>query len=1794
MEGILNVQLDLHQSIKRGFTNYKKSPKDRITLEYIEARLENLETVWDSFKKNHARLYEISLMSDLLKTGYVNKEIYDETEESYISYKASLKVDVKKYSPSQEKESKSKDINVSNGASSVVRLPKITIPTFSGNYLEWTTFRDLFVSLVHNNGTLDNVQKLHYLKTHLTGEAAQLVKHMPITDTNYAECWLLLNQRYNNKKYLANCILKRLFGQKRLAIESASGMKEMIDTTMDCMSALKNIGVEVTTWDVIVIHIVTFKLDLETRKQWELHTSNDVNELPTLQQFKEFMECRFRALEFIDTRKSLGPPSSSKTKAFLATDTSLRCEFCAESHKLCFCKKFAQQTCTQRRDFVTENSICYNCLGSNHSVNNCRCPTNCKICKKRHHSLLHEIGNSRVTPSATERNSMEGTSSSTSATPIVSCMSTQRIARVGSVLLATALVKIETSMTSSNQQVVRALVDQGSEACFITEAAVQLLRLKKIPAKGTITGLGGNQPVIAKSVVTLNLKSLKDPNFHLQVEAYVLKNITSYLPEQDISTEAIDWIGHDLILADPQFALSNKVDLLLGANVYSKILLEGIKRSPAGGLIAQNTLLGWILSGTVENNSEKVSSFNIKVMHTQIKEDDALKRFWEIEEQAKDAKKLWTEEEQKCEDIFLRTTKRTKEGIYIVKLPFRDNEPQCIGGNSRQIAVAKFKSLEKRLEKDEELQNEYKKVIKEYLELGHMRLIEDKGEERNNAVYLPHHAVVRKDKTTSKVRVVFNASSKNNFQVSLNDTLMIGPKLQADLRHLVLRWRLHPIALVADIVKMYRMVRIAEEDAVYQRIVWRDQPEKEIQDYELMTVTFGTSSAPFLAVRALHQVSIDEGVEFPLAAPKVVQSFYMDDLMTGCSNVQEGVNIYKQITELLEKGGFTLQKWNSNNLELLSEINKDMGKQDKRDKENKKDNTGIQDNQEGKINKGDIGINQSSNKDKLQKYNLPVKEDNYLRKEQNKQEKDNLYNQREKEVQQEKENLKDKRDIEIKDENTTKILGLTWDRSEDQFQYTVNLPSATTEPETKRSIISLIAKLYDPLGWIAPTIIQAKIFIQKLWLSGTNWDEPVSSELRKEWSTYHNQLSNLTAVRVPRWLSTSGNDVLMELHGFSDASKLAYAAVVYLRVVDSTGNTRVSLVTARTRVAPIKQVSIPRLELCGAVLLSQLLTEVAEVLDIQKKDIRAWTDSTVVLAWLNSHPSKWKTFVANRTSAILTTLESSQWYHITSKLNPADCASRGIEPESLATNELWFKGPSFLREQSISYKRLTNLKVNLEEAVSAHVTSVMEDNIIERFSSLQRLLRVVAYCRRFYKREIIQTNYLTRKELDKAMIICVKIVQKEEFNTEYLQLQSKRELKCKTSRLRALCPYLDEEGMMRVSGRLQKSQLPAGTKHPIILPHSSHLTKLVVAHAHHITLHGGIQLMVNYLRATYWIIGVKNLVKHHIRKCVTCVRQRATFKTPLMGSLPSVRCTPAKAFLNSGVDYAGPIKIRTSKGRGNRSYKGYICIFVCMVTRAVHLEVVSDMTSQAFLAAFRRFVSRRGHCAQLWSDNGTTFVGAARELKELRAIQNNVASILENQGTEFHFIPPHSPNWGGLWEAAVKSTKFHLRRVIGEATLTFEEISTLLTQVEACLNSRPMTVDNSDPGEPLPLTPGHFLIGGPLLGIPEVNYLESSINSLSRWQLIQRMLQGFWRRWSQEYLSKLMNRYKWSHHTPEPNVGDVVLIKEDDLPPTRWLMGRIVEKHPGTDNITRVVTIRVKNTTIKRPVSKLCVLPVHE
>ncbi|XP_048482282.1 uncharacterized protein LOC119693509 [Plutella xylostella] len=1721
MEELIDQQEDTAILIQKAQTNFKKAPKARLTLGYLKVRIQCIDEYWDTFKNTHTSLLKATKREERACLPYFMNESYSECEDNYLSLKSDMQ-DLINILTSTETSNISMTSEHSRiqgaGASVDVRLPRIDLPKFSGNYEDWQSFEDTFYSLIHNNTALSSVQKLHYLKACLTGEASATLKYYQVTESNYAPALETLKKRYSHKRLIVNTILKRLFMQRKVQAQSPTQLKVFLDITRECLSGLKNLNITTSTWDPVLLFISTQKLDTETHKEWEEHVSSSsssasLDELPTFKEFLTFLEGRIHTLEL-----TVAIPKPIKERTFHVASTEDKiCVFCnKENHTLSHCREFAKLTPTNRSEFVRDKGLCYNCLLPGHPVFYCKLQTSCRICRKRHHSLLHERVKQDVTGNKEQINATEAAlyTDVEDEDNILEdkehevAISSHFVSKKSTALLATALVPVRNE--AGQTTVLRALIDQGSQATLISERATQLLKPKRTQVQGTVKGVGSTTTQI-NHAVQIELRSRTENNFNINVRAYVMAtSVTSQLPNKPIPCETWKHL-EGITLADPSFNKPGRIDMLLGVEVYAKILKNDVIKGPPGSPIAQNTSLGWILFGNVDVQKENEQLISLHCLDVDM--DDMLKSMWELDE---NKQRTLTADERLCEEIYRTTHSRDKEGRYIVKLPMKYKEPRATQGETRNIALKRLQQMERRFERNSELHQEYRKVMEEYIELNHMEEVPQRDMDKP-AVYLPHHAVVKAEKDTSKTRIVFDASCKGTNNVSLNDDLLVGPPLQEDLRNLIIRWRMKPICLVADVQKMYREVKVTEEDADYQRILWRSNSLDEAKDYRLLRVTFGTSSAPFLAVRTLMQIAEDEGKDFPAEAKTIKEDFFVDDLISGRDNVEEALHAAITITEILQRAGFILKKWSSNSEELLNQLRPQQ-------------------------------INSETN-------------------------------------------------IDIKTEGTIKALGLTWNRIKDVLTYQLHL-LPPPETITKRKILAEAHRLFDPLGFLAPAIIPVKIVMQKLWRDGVSWDEEVEPERKREWLMIRESLEYVKEVEIERWQHTC--EAVAEnttVHGFCDASNKAYAAVAYMRVETAEGNYETSIIAAKSRVAPVKPVSLPRLELCGAVLLSRLLKQVQEATRIPSSRIFAWTDSEIVLSWLFGDPARWNVFVSNRVVEILDNTGNQRWHHVTSENNPADVASRGLMLTELVSNTLWWKGPVWLRKKEIQF---TRPKTQTEEQRKIHATQEMDviPNF-EEYDTLQELIRVVTYARRFlnFKRHNDTEKSFTTEELEETLRKIISTVQKIEFTREIDALKENKPVHT-TSALRSLTPYLDTENLLRVGGRLRNADIPENTKHPIILGHKNTLVPLLVADAHIKTMHGGIQLMMAYLRARYWIIRVKSIVKLHIHKCLACAKERAAQRTQIMGDLPRARVTPTRPFLHAGVDFAGPLNVSMAKGRGTKCFKAYICIFICMSTKAIHLELVGDLTADAFLGAYRRYVARRGKCSHLWSDHGTNFVAANKELTKLWKEANlempdHVKDMLIEEGTQWHFIPPYSPNFGGLWEAGVKSVKYHLKRTLNH-NLTFEDMSTTLCQIEACLNSRPLCpIDTVDVDNIEVLTPGHFLIGEAPINVPEPDLCDTNLNRLTRWQLTQRLVQHFWHRWQAEYLTRLQNRPKWQRRSTEYEVGDIVLLKEESLPPAKWALARVVQKHPGQDGACRVYSVKCRGKVIVRSVTKLCELPVN-
>lgn len=1571
-----------------------------------------------------------------------------------------------------------------------LKLPTIHLPKFSGLFTNWLEFKDVFVSLIHDNTSVSSIQKFHYLRASLEGTAAQVVKSFEFSAVNYESAWKLLCERYDNNNLLIHNHIKAIFNIPNVNKESSASFRQMVDELSKHLRSLETLQTKEETFETMIIYVLTNKLDLKSTKDWE---EKKQGEVPSLVDFKDFLKNKADLLETLEARTAKGidynyqkqaKPIIKHHKTFTATIST--CNYCKKEHSIYQCKDFLDMSVEDRLDQVRRLGLCFNCLRTKHTNKQCLSGP-CRKCRSKHNTLLHIETKRQEAPVTTAPETFNA-----------SCQIQ------GSVLLATAQVIVLDKNQKPHK--CRAMLDCGSQSHFITTKLCRQLGLDQLPTNISVVGLNHVSSKI-RFECQATIKS-RTSNFRTEISCFVIDTISEgQAHEVDVS---LFQLPSNITLADPQFGQLAEIDILLGGALFWSILRDGKISLGKSRPLLQNTALGWVVAGSLQfpTSASKSECYFTKALDIQ----KQLQQFWEIEEYPTAIPSI---EHSQCEQLFTKTTVRNEEGRFVVGIPFKQ-EPEVLG-DSKQLAMKRFLSLEKRLLKNPQLRSSYNNFMTEYEQLGHMS--SSASSEANVSCYLPHHGVLKEDSLTTKLRVVFDGSAPTDNGISLNDIQHTGPNLQQDLISILIRFRMHNYVFTADIAKMYRQIEVRKEDKALQKILWRADPSDDIREYELQTVTYGTRSAPFLAMRCIKQLANDNSEIYPQASEIIERDFYMDDVMSGAQTPEQAASLCEHLTTILNSAGFELRKWSSNDIRVLKKIDP---------------------------NKHTFNLQQFA-------------------------------------------------------EEKCKTLGLQWSCNSDTLSYKIN--DTFHNHVTKRTILSEISQVFDPLGLLAPCIIRIKILLQKLWALKLNWDDDVPQPLRLQWLAMRKELAYLNNLSIKRH-TLCMDPAEITLHGFCDSSQAAYGACIYTRSVSQQGVVEVHLICAKTKVAPLKTLSIPRLELCGALMLARLMNTVKESLPFQPT-CYCWTDSQVVLAWLKVSSGTLQTFVANRVSEIQQLTCVEQWNYVNTKENSADILSRGIQAQQLDSQETWWSGPRWLRDPTCSINYSCDLSsVELPEVKKLTRTYVIQEepdySIFEKYSSFRKLTRIIAFCLRFVNNckptNTRKTGAVTSHELQLATKKLIKLAQQQIFSKE-ISLLSGASAQHYKGKLQGLHPFIDNEGILRVGGRLHGSQLGYETKHPAILTAKHILSTIIFQDMHIELLHSGPQMLLFTARERYWVIGGGNLAKKIVRSCVRCFKTRPTGITPLMGRLPAHRVTPAMPFTITGSDFAGPFLLREKLGRGLKKFKCYICVFVCMTTKAIHLEPVTDLTADSFIAVLKRFVARRGIPSHLYSDNGTTYVRASKDLAQLGnfLIESNdqLKDDAAQMGITWNFIPPLSPNFGGLWEAAVKSTKFHLKRILMNECLTFEQFLTLLVTIEGILNSRPLCPMSSNPNDYRSLTPAHFLIGRPVTSIPETNLETVKQNRLTLHQHIQQLKQAFWKRWSKEYLTHLQVRTKWTRNTAAIPEGSLVLLRDNNLPPSQWRLGRITEKHPGPDGITRVVTIRTSSGTFQRAISKVCPLPLE-
>ncbi|XP_037394566.1 uncharacterized protein LOC119263501 [Pygocentrus nattereri] len=799
-------------------------------------------------------------------------------------------------------------------------------------------------------------------------------------------------------------------------------------------------------------------------------------------------------------------------------------------------------------------------------------------------------------------------------------------------------------------------------------------------------------------------------------------------------------------------------------------------------------------------------------------------------------------------------------------------------------------------------------------------------------------------------------------------------------------------------------------------------------------------------------------------------------------------------------------------------------------------------------------------------------------------------------------------DLNHDDLPVQRVLGIRWNTESDSFSFKVILDE---KPATRRGILSIVASLYDPLGFLAPFILEGKRVLQEMCQRGTGWDEPLPKDLKSRWEIWMKDLENLEKIEIPRCFIPVGFGEVQraELHHFSDASSQGYGQCSYIRLV-SEEKVHCSLVMGKARVAPTKLVTIPRLELTAAVTSAAVSNMLREELEFKIDEEYYWTDSQVVLGYINNEARRFHVFVANRVQRIRETTDTRQWHYIDTEENPADHASRGLKVADLI-NSNWFPGPKFLWEREIAKNQVTSEllvgdpEVRVTQVLKTEATRQFDiQNHLSRFSKWTTAVNVIARIQRLAKR-IKTTEPLNVEERRQAVLIIIKLAQQDAFREELNILNQKSGKLPHNHQLYQLDPFL-HDGIMRVGGRLRKSSEPLELRHPVILPKNSTVTNLIIAYHHNKVQHQGRGQTLNELRANgYWVVGGSKAVAQYIRQCVRCRRVRAPLEEQRMADLPSDRVDPAPPFTYCGMDCFGPFHTK----QGRKEQKRYGLLFTCLCSRAVHIEMLEDMTTDAFINALRCFIAIRGTVRHIRSDQGTNFIGAKNEMaKALRELsKERVAAYLADNQCDFQMNTPHSSHTGGVWERQIRTVRSVLSTVLADSAGRLDDTSlrTFFYEAMSIVNNRPLTVDNiSDPTSLEPLTPNHLITMKSSVPLsPPGRFIREDLYAKKRWRRVQYLSEQFWHRWRKEYLSNIALRQQW--HAPRRNVavGDIVILKEEDVPRNEWKLAKVVEALEDDDGLVRKVTVQIgerklekkgerlnQPSIVQRPIQKLVVL----
>lgn len=1725
-------------SVKGRLTKFKKHLDVVCSSKLSKMQVKELEISIDKIRAMSSKFDELQAQIEVINCDNMDSEIdeRDEIEQIFISHLAIAEEQLDKYKATPHHSDSHNLSQCHHDQTSQChhidfKLPQIQITKFNGEYFRWLEFRDTYLSLIHNNERIKPIHKFHYLVSYLENEAARIISNLEICAVNYETAWQLLCDRYDNKRQLINQHLNSLLyfkpTEQQNKRETGKSLRFLVDHVTKNLRALSSLAKQDELLDMIIIKMLIPKLDNHTAMKWEEHR-NCLSDLPTLKDFNKFLNDRADVLETLSQNKS---DTLETTQPRQNNKNNSR-----------ITKSFSSTV--QNTGSVTRH--CVACKGD-HWIYDCPTFLAKSVQERRDEAFkLHLCSNClRIGHHARD-------------CKLGPCRQCKR--RHNSLL---HLPNSNNSSTSNSSTV------------------------------------SGNSPNSDRGFSEISVNNSTSDNF---VQNYILLstamvNVINPQTNKQFRVRALLDCGSQSSFISQ--SLMNKLSLQVCAiNTINVIgignnLAEHVNKSCIAGLnsvdneysVVQSFYVLNQLTGAIPKQSIDISQLNIprdiQLADPNFNQPSAIDiligadLFWDLlgcdqlalghnMPKLRSSKLGWLVAGPISKGFRNRSSPKT------IPCHVSINDSDECNNSDINSQLTKFWELEQ--VPDKQYFSKIEQACEDHFYRNTYRLESGRFCVRLPLIDTPD--CLGDSYAMAKTRLLYlEKRFRKNPELRLQYSNFIQEYL--DLGHLEECPIVHP---VPSYYLCHHAVFKQNSETTKTRVVFdgsaRTSSGFSLNDLQMVGPNVQDSIFSILIRARQYRYILTADIEKFFRMVELDERDRNFQLILWRSHESNPIKTLrlKTVTYGLASATYLSTK-------CLSVLAEDCD--DQLISNIIKHDHYVDDLVTGSNNESELLYIQRKVSDTLKSGGFKLRKF--------------------------RSNLPSILSSSVIDPNdkvslseSTNTLGLNWNPKTDMFQISIVIPNKN-DVVTKRFILSTSFKIFDPLGLLSPCVIIPKMLLQSLWLNKRSWDETVSSDILETWNKFINDLHFLSNLQIPR-LTLCEDPSYIEIHTFSDASQVAYGACVYLRSHNLAGEVKVNLLCAKSKVAPLKPTTIPRLELCAALLAAKLCKAVTCSLRCEVNRIIHWCDSSVVLSWLNGNSARLKTFVANRVAEINELTNSSSWRYVSTDQNPADLISRGVSPHQIVNFNLWWSGPNFLTQSESGWPYLNKLLNETELPEMKSTSAVVQEPVteilkIDKFSSFLKLRRIFAYVNRFIHNIRLKNpkdkllGRFSVSELELSFISLCKIAQQTSFAAEYNTLLKNKTL-CRKSSLLSLSPFLDDDKVIRVGGRLELSNYNYAKKHPILL-HASHpFTKLYFRHEHLQNMHAGPQLLLACVRETVWPVNGRHLARRTVHDCVRCKRIQGKTLTPMMGNLPAQRITPDFPFRTVGVDFAGPFLTINRKGRGARLTKTYLCLFVCFRYKCLHLEAVSDLSKDAFIMTLRRFISRRGKPAEIFCDNGRNFVAAAKEIGHfLKTSHESVVDFATNEGVKFVFSPTYAPHFGGIWEAGVKSAKFHLKRVMGNNHLTFEEICTLFTQVEAVLNSRPLCPLSPSPNDYHFLTPGHFLIGRALNALPGPSLEHERENNLQRYMKLEQIHQHFWQRWQREYVAELQQRLKWRTKTASLQVGDLVLLQEDNVPPLNWRMGRISRLFPGTDGVTRVADVQTTRGCFRRPFTRICPLP---